>query len=95
MGAGWPINKIKALMYSLAYEIDAGIRKEFDKKNKEDGINHYEVFTGNLESDDIGDLLSALDFIEDYLYKKNLTRWDLRQHYDTSNVELENYYKGV
>lgn len=94
LGAGWPINKIKSLLFSLAYEIDAGLRKEYDKAKKGQE-NFYKTFKELLKSNDADELIKAFDFIEDYLYKKNLTRWDLKQRYDTSNVELENYYKGT
>ena len=94
LGAGWPINKIKALLYSLSYEIDAGLRKEYDKAKKGEE-NLYKTFKDKLKSKDADTLIEAFDFIEDYFYKKNLTRWDLKQQYDNSNVELENYYKGT
>lgn len=93
LGAGWPTNKLKSLLYSLFYEIDAGLRKEYDKEK--DGVNLYKDFKKKLESAEAEELIKAFGFIEDFLYKKNLTRWDLKQYYDTSNVELENYYKGL
>lgn len=94
LNAGWPVNKLKALLYSLYFEIDAGLRKEFDK-NKKGEKNLYKELKENMKSKEFVKLMLAFEFIEDFLYKKNLTRWDLKQHYDTSNVELENYYKGV
>lgn len=47
------------------------------------------------EPKDYGDTIKAWRIINNWLYSKELTKWDTRKRYDYTKVENENYETGL
>ena len=55
----------------------------------------YDKVVSALQSEDINKVIDAFDDLDDFLYKKGVTKFDTRQGYDRTRAEIANKVKGM
>lgn len=83
-GGSAPTHIIKSRLLALINEVYGS----FDESNANDFINL-------IPKADIEELKAMFNQVNKWLYKKNVTKFDTRQVYDRTRVELENKAKGL
>jgi len=51
--------------------------------------------TKSIDGNNINDAVEAFKLIDEWLYKKGVTKFDTRASYDRTRVEISNKYKGM
>lgn len=89
MGAkSWPINSYKAALDELFMLLYAHLSEEIKQED-------FKTLEENLLSKELIKLDEVFKAISKYLKKKRLTDFATKKHYDTTDIEEENYQKGV
>lgn len=87
-GSSARINQVKASV-KVIFTMTKPYFKRWMVKDEE--FNKLTLLT---ESDNPDDVIEAFDIINEYLDKKNITKIDTLQDYDTSIAEYDNIQKG-
>lgn len=85
---GWPINNYTASLDELFMTLFAHLEEAFDKKR-------FAELQENLLSKDCEKLDDVLKEISRWLKRKRLTDFATKRNYDTTDIEQENFEKGL
>lgn len=77
------LSRVRALFRTIKSSLKRNLSKE-----------QFEELIVKADSSKVSDALELFDFMEDYLDKMKVTRVDLFEVYDRSNVEDENKRRG-
>ncbi len=89
------ISKFKARTIGLFFEIRNSFQEDYNK-TKEPKTEPFEAFeTKLLEAKDFKTLYDVNVKLNDFLYKKKLIKFDNREAYDSTRVEVENRAKNL
>jgi hypothetical protein len=80
---GAPLYLVRARLSSLYLEIRAALKNSMSEKD-------FKSLSVKVASDDIGEMGSAFELMDDWLYSKNIIKIDTRKAIDTDDIEAVN-----
>lgn len=81
---------VKSRIMTLYYMIRASMKDDIRDNNKE-----YTDFKTNIKSNDFDKLISAFEYMEEYLHKNDIINFTSKKNYDPSNPIAEDEAKGI
>jgi hypothetical protein len=84
----WPINSYKAVLDELFMLLYAHLNEELK-------ADDFKLIEDNLKTKEFDKLDTVFKKISIYLKKKRLTDFATKKHYDTTDIESENFEKGL
>ena len=61
---------------------------------KKDSEESFNFITEAFKSGDIEKITASFYILDEYLYKKGVTKYDTKEYYDRTRVEVANKHKG-
>lgn len=72
----------------LYYSVRNSLRVDLDDKE-------FNIVETAIDGNKVDDAIAAFKIIDNWLYKKGVTKFDTRAAYDRTRVEVANKYKGM
>jgi hypothetical protein len=87
-----PTHVIRSCVMALFREISSAMEKDYNKLKRED---EFISIQQKVKSRSYEDLEEAFIFIDRWLYKKEVTRFDTNKRYDKSRASVEDRLRGL
>lgn len=80
---------LMSAIQTLWYDLETSLREDCLKDK-----NRFALIKGYVFSDSVDECISGFRKLNDFLYKKQVTKFDTKVKYDYKNVELSNKMQG-
>ena len=83
------LSELKSMLLSLITLIRTPLERQL-KKDKKPGIKELRLAIYNIEYGDKEELYNIIDYIEQFLYDKDVTKWDTKEQADRTDINEMN-----